>query len=31
MILSLSDVISYATTLAGGRLDWTASEVSFGV
>jgi len=29
MILSLQDVISRATTLAGGRLDWGTSEVSF--
>ena len=29
MILTLGDIISYATTLAGGRLDWSASECSF--
>lgn len=29
MILTLADVISRSTTLAGGRLDWAVSEVSF--
>lgn len=31
MILTLAQMISQATTLAGGRLDWTPSEVSFYV
>lgn len=29
MILTMADVASRATTLAGGRLDWATSEVSF--
>lgn len=29
MILTLGDVISRSTTLAGGRRDWAPSEVSF--
>ena len=29
MILTLGDIISRATTLAGGRRDWDTSEVSF--
>ena len=29
MQVTLGDVISKATTFAGGRLDWAASEVSF--
>ena len=29
MILSLGDITSRATTLAGGRLDWGSSEASF--
>lgn len=29
MILSLGNVLSYATTFAGGGIDWLASEVSF--
>lgn len=31
MILTLAQVISRATELAGGRLDWNASEASFWV
>lgn len=31
MILTLAQMISRATTLAGGRLDWDASEASFYV